>query len=164
MSIRAAAETNEKKECESEESLHKLTETHELLNAAYKRLLNEHEELQKMYMQIETDYEEIYAESTQRYTQASRLTAELDELKCKHAACLDRLTAAEKRLDAQASRVFIDSAVNTTESGSSYKSREEMESFYEAKFTQLNCEITQLKEKVSLSFLSARFYILILVH
>lgn len=153
MSIRAAAETNEQKENENEESFQKLVNSHEQLNASYKKLLNDHDELQKMYLQIESDYEEIHAESSQKHSEVNRLNIELNELKEKYVTSREQLNKTEAKLKALATRKYVENGVNTIETesgcnGQKYRSRDEMEHFYESKFNELNCEISQLKEKV----------------
>lgn len=155
MSIRAATENSEQKEYESEESFQKLVSSHEQLNSSYKKLLNDHEELQKIYLQIEADYEDMYADLGKKHAQIGRLNAELDEMKEKYQANLACLNRVEAKLSAYTSRLYVECGVNTVESEAGvacgrYKSREELERFYECKFSELNSEINLLKDKVML--------------
>jgi chromosome segregation ATPase len=139
-SIRAAAESNEIKENETEENFKTLIDSNKKLNESYSKLSNDHEELQKIYLQLEIDYDEIYQELNKKHSSLNQLNNEIDQLKDKYTASLIMIDDLSNKLPTIESVQKNDISCNTIESIQDINS-------YENKLKAINLEINHIKIK-----------------
>jgi chromosome segregation ATPase len=139
-SIRAAAESNELKETETEESFKSLLDSNEKLTQAYRKLSSDHDELQKIYIQLESDYDEMYQELNKKHASMNQLESEMYQLKDKYTASLIMINDLESKLRKFTSVQTNEIACNTDNL--------QQQNEYELKLNALNQEINQLKLKV----------------
>lgn len=147
-SIRAAAQTNELKETETEESLKNLVETNDKLSQSFRKLSTDHDELQKIYIQLENDYDEMYQELNKKHSDMNQMNGEMDQLKDKYTASLIMIDDLETNLRRFTTRQVMEAACNTVQTICEKEQQfKEIETKYEIKLNALNQEIIQLTLK-----------------